>query len=302
MRVFVTGASGFVGSALVPQLHEAGHEVVGLARSEASAAVLEAADVAVHRGSLDDLDALRAGVADADAVVHLAFGHDFASYAAAGETDRRAIEAMGEVLAGSDRPLVITSGTLGLTTGRVGTEEDTADPSSVAAPRIPGERAALALADRGVRSSVVRLAPTVHDASRCAFVTMLIDAARSTGVSGYVGTGENRWPSAHRSDVATLFALALEKAPAGSVLHGVGEEGITLRSIAEAIAARLDVPVRSVAPDAAAEHFGDFTAAVASADAPASSAATRGLLGWEPTGATLLDDVAKGGYFETPAG
>jgi nucleoside-diphosphate-sugar epimerase len=296
MRVFVTGASGFVGSAVVPELLAAGHQVVGLARSDDSAAAIGAAGAEVHRGDLDDLDALQAAARSADGVVHLAFVHDFANLAASGQTDLRAIEALGSALEGSGRPLVVTSGTALVAHGRVATERDAADPASPGSHRVASEQAALALADRGVRSSIVRLPPTVHGDGDHGFVPFLIEIARRTGVSGYVGDGSNRWATVHRLDAARLFRLAVESAPAGSVVHAVGEEGVPTRGIAEATGRGLDVPVRPFASEDAAEHFG-WLAAFFGADVPASSTLTRELLGWKPTHAGLLEDLEAGRYF-----
>ncbi|MDT0320359.1 SDR family oxidoreductase [Streptomyces millisiae] len=297
MRVFVTGASGFIGSAVVPELLAAGHEVVGLARSDAAAAAVAAAGAEVLRGSLDDLDRLRAGAAASDGVVHLAFIHDFARYESAARTDLRAIEAMGGALAGSDRPLVIASGFVGLPAGRTSTERDTPADSS---PRVVSARAALALAERGVRSAVLRLAPSVHGEGDGGFLATLIGVARAKGVAGYPGDGANRWPGVHRSDAARLFRLAVEKAPAGSVLHGTAEEGVPTREIAEVIGRHLGLPVASVDPADAADHFG-WIGGFFAADLPASSALTRELLGWQPTGPGLLEDLDQGHYFAAPA-
>ena len=244
MRVFVTGATGFIGSAVVRELIEAGHQVLGLARSEASAAALVAAGAQAHRGSLDDLDSLRSAAAASDGVIHLAFIHDFfADYEAATSMDLRAVQTIGAALEGSGKPFVITSGTLMLTfflpQGRLGTENDVADAGSVA-PRAIAENTVLALSRRGVRSSIVRLSPSVHDTRRGGFTEALVAIAREKGVSGYVGDGSNRWPAVHRLDAARLFRLALEKAPAGSVLHGVGEEGVPTRTIAEVIGRHIE--------------------------------------------------------------
>jgi nucleoside-diphosphate-sugar epimerase len=288
MRLFVTGASGFIGSALVPELQQAGHQVVGLARSDAAADQLTAAGAEVRRGHLDDLDSLRAGAADSDGVVHLAYVHDFSQMEAAAKTDLAAIEAMGGALEGSGKPIAIASGTLGLAPGRVGTEHD--EPQAVH-PRVVNARAVLALADRGVRPIVVRLSPTVHGEHDHGFVSVLVQIARDKGVSGYVGDGQNRWNAVHRDDAARLFRLAVENAPAGSVLHAVGEEAIAVRDLATVIGEHLDVPVTSVPPEGAAEHFG-WLGAFLAVDAPASSAITQELLGWRPTGPGLLEDVA----------
>ncbi|WP_406168406.1 SDR family oxidoreductase [Streptomyces sp. NBC_00996] len=290
MRVFVTGASGFIGSALVPDLIAAGHQVVGLARSDASAAALTGAGAEVRRGTVEDLDGLRAGAAESDGVVHLAFHHDFTQHEAAARAELRAIETFGEALEASDRPLVIASG------GPVGGEQDAslASPS----PRNAGARAALALAERGVRSSIVRLAPTVHDHSTCGMVATLAGIAREKGVSGYLGDGTNHWPSVHRLDAAPLFRLALEKAPAGSVLHAVGEEGVPLRAIAEVIGRHLNAPVTPVAAEDAGAHFG-FLARILGLDMSASSTLTRELLGWQPTHPGLLHDLDSGHHFDS---
>ena len=295
MRVFVTGASGFIGTAVVAGLLDAGHQVVGLARSPQSARRLTAQGAEVHPADLDDPDSLRTAAKTADGVIHLAFQHG-QPYEQAAAADRRAIAAIGDTLAGSGRPFVVTSGTLVLTPGRVGTEADPPDPASPGAPRAAGEQAALALADRGVRVSVVRLAPSVHDQVRRGFAGALIDIAERTGISGYLGDGSQRWPAVHRQDAARLFRLAVEDAPAGSVLHGVGEDGVPLRAIAGFIGDRLGIPVRSLAADQAEAHFG-WLSGLAGTDAPASSAATRRLLGWRPSGPYLLDDLAHGRFF-----
>jgi nucleoside-diphosphate-sugar epimerase len=297
MRVFVTGASGHIGSAVVPALIDAGHQVVGLARSDISAAALTAAGAEVHRGALDDLDSLHEGAAAADGVIHLAFMHDFDDYAGAAAADLRAVETIGAALQGSDKPFVITSGTLLLALaapGRVGAEEDVADP---AAPRVASENAAIALAERGVRSSVVRLAPTVHSsADHHGFVPTLIGIARDKGVSAYVGDGANRWPAVHTLDAAHLYRLALEAAPAGSRLHGVADEGVPFRDIADVIGAHLDVPVVSISLEEAYGHFG-FLGAFAALDNPTSSALTQQLLGWHAEHPALIPDLKAGHYF-----
>jgi nucleoside-diphosphate-sugar epimerase len=301
VRTFVTGATGFIGSAVVRELLGAGHEVVGLARSDTSAAALTAAGADVHRGALDDLDSLRSGAAAADGVIHLAYNHDFTDFAAAGATDLRAVEAIGAALEGSDKPFVITSGTLALALlapGRVGMEDqDTGEPGSSTMPRIASEHATMALAARGVRSSVIRLAPSVHGAGDHGFVPRLIDIARDKGVSAVVGDGANRWPGVHRLDAARLFRLALEAAPAGSALHGVGDEGVPFRDVAGVIGRHLDLPVVSITPEEAADHFG-FLGAFASIDNPTSSAQTQELLGWRPAHAALIADLDEGHYFE----
>lgn len=298
MRVFVTGATGHIGSAVVAELLGAGHEVIGLARSDRSAAALTAAGAGVHRGALDDLDSLRAGAAAADGVIHLAFKHDFSDYAGAVAADLRAVETMGEALEGSGKPFVNTSGTLmlalGSTPGRLGTEEDVLAPP---VPRAESENAAIALAGRGVRSSVVRLPPTVHSpADHHGFIPMLIGIARDKGVSAYVGDGATRWPAVHTLDAARLFRLALEAAPAGSRLHAVGDEGVPFRAIADVIGRHLDVPVVSVSREEAEAHFG-FLAAFVPLDNPTSSARTRDLLAWHPEHPALIPDLEEGHYF-----
>jgi len=300
MRVFVTGASGFIGSAVVRELLGAGHEVTGLARSDTSAAALAAAGAKVHRGALDDLDSLGDGAQAADGVIHLAFIHDFSDYAAAGAADLRAVETMGAALDGTGKPFVITSGTLMLTIiapGRLGTEQDTAGPESSSFPRIASESAVLALAERGVRSSVVRLSPTVHGTGDHGFVPRLINIAREKGVSAYVGDGSNRWPAVHRLDAARLYCLALEQAAAGSVLHGAAEEGVPFRDIAGVIGRHLGLPVVSISPDEAGAHFG-FMSAFVPLDNPTSNALTRELLGWQPVHPALIPDLEAGHYFE----
>jgi nucleoside-diphosphate-sugar epimerase len=294
MRVFVTGATGFIGSAIVRDLLGAGHQVLGLARSDAGAASVAAAGVQVHRGSLDDLDSLRRGAAEADGVIHTAFIHDFANYAASVEADRRAIETLGAALAGTNRPLVVTSGTLLVSPGRVATEEDAVAPGG---PRI-SEQAALPLAAKGVRVSVVRLPPSVHGEGDHGFVPALIGIARDKRVSAYIGDGNNRWPAVHRLDAAQLFRLALEKAPAGAKLHGVADEGVPTRDIAAVIGRRLNVPVVAKSREEAADHFG-WLAAFFSVDGPASSAPTRARMGWSPVQPSLLLDIDQPYYFKT---
>ena len=295
MRVFVTGASGFIGSAVVADLRDAGHEVTGLARTPASASRLAALGADVTLATLADTARLRAAAAAADGVIHLAYRHGEPAEEAAA-TDRQVIEVLGDALAGSGRPLVVTSGTLVLAAGRVGTESGTPDPAAPAVARAAGERAALALAGRGVRASVVRLAPCVHERVKRGFAGALVDAAQRSGFAGYLGDGSQRWPALHRQDAARLYRLAVEQAPAGAVLHGVGERGVRLRAVAELIAARLGLPARQVPADEAEAYFG-WLAALAGTDAPASSAATRSLLAWQPTGPGLLDDLAHGDFF-----
>lgn len=292
MRVFVTGSTGFVGSAVVSELLANGHEVIGLARSAEGAAALTALGAAVQRGSLEDLESLRSGAIAADGVIHTAFIHDFSDYARAAQTDRLAIEALGAVLAGSDRPLVVTSGMAARVSGRLMTEDDAA---AADAPRF-SEVAALPLAARGVRVSVVRLAPTVHGKGDHGFVPRLISIARETGVSAYPGDGSNRWPAVHRLDAARLFRLALESAPAGVRLHGVADEGVPVREIAAVIGRRLNIPVVALPANDAVEHFG-WLGRFFSADIAASSVQTQQRLGWHPVEPGLLADLDHDYYF-----
>jgi nucleoside-diphosphate-sugar epimerase len=305
MRVFVTGASGHIGSLVVPELLEAGHEVTGLARSDQSAAALAAAGAKVHRGALDDTDGLRAGAAAADGAIHLAYNHgpmQAGNFTDAATLDLRAVQAMGAALDGSGKPFVITSGTLMLAMaglGRPGTEADTADTGEPPRPRVASENAAVALAGRGVRSSVIRLSPTVHGpADAHGFVPRLIAIARDTGVSAYVGDGSNRWPAVHELDAARLYRLALETAPAGSRLHGVGDEGVPFRDIAEAVGRHLNRPTVSIPAEQADAHFG-FLGALVMLDNPTSSTVTQQLLGWRPVHPGLIADLAERHYFET---
>ncbi|MDO8189086.1 SDR family oxidoreductase [Conexibacter sp. JD483] len=299
MHVFVTGATGWVGSAVVPELLAAGHEVVGLARSDASAAKLAAAGATALRGSLDDLDVLRAGAADADGVIHLAFIHDFERMADSIPVDRAAIETLADTLAGTGKPLLVTSGTAAAGSGRVTSEQDAGDLDGPGRGRIGGERAALAAVERDVRSIVVRLSPTVHGAGDPGFVAILVAAARKAGSADHVGDGANRWAAVHRSDAARLYRLALESAPAGSVLHAVGEEGVPTRAIAEAIGSGLGLPTASIEAAEAQQRLG-FVGGFFALDVPSSSASTRALLGWEPSGPTLLEDLAGDSYFAAP--
>ncbi len=310
MRVFITGASGFVGRGLVPELIEAGHTVSGLARSRASASALEAQGAIPVAGSLDDLDVLRDAAAAADGVIHLAFKHDIAfagEFAAAADADRAAIRAIGETLAGTAKPFVIASGilgVLGLEPGVVATERDGlamtgADgevPIEGANGRIENANLLLALAARGVRSVVVRLPPATHGDGDWGFIVTAIALARAKGAAAFVGDGANRWPTVHRDDAAHLFRLALESAPAGSVLHAVGEEGIPIREVAESIAEHLDLPAVSVTPEQVGDYLG-FLGGFWGFDGPASAQVTRELVGWYPTHAGLLDDLDRGRYF-----
>jgi len=298
MRVFLTGATGFVGSGIVPELIAAGHQVIGLARSDAGAKSLAAAGAHVHRGDLEDLDSLRSGAAASDGVIHAGFIHDFTRFKEVCETDRRAIDALASALAGSERPLLVTSGTALVSPGRLATEEMVPASGPTAIPRIASEEAAIAAAARGVRVSLVRLSPSVHGDGDHGFVPTLVRIAREKGVSAYVGDGLNRWTAVHRLDTARLYRLAVEKGAAGARYHGVAEEGIAFRDIAEAIGRGLNIPVVSKSREEAADHFGWF-AHFASLDCPASSKLTQERLGWRPTQLTLIEDLERGTYFKT---
>jgi nucleoside-diphosphate-sugar epimerase len=302
MRIFVTGGTGQTGPTVVAELVAAGHTVTGLARSDAAAARLESLGATPHRGSLEDLDSLRRGAEAADGVLHMAYGGDYADPDDLIRRDRAAIDALGQALAGSGRPFITTSGTLVMKAGRISTEQDAPDPDSVAAFRVPGEQACLGYVDLGVRAGVVRLAPTVHGPGDHGFIPALIAAARRSGTSAYIGDGANRWPAIHRADAARLFRSALEEAPAGSVLHGVGESTVTIKSIAEQVAEMLDVPTCSLTLEQATEHLGNpFLAKFFSLDVPVSSEDTQALLGWAPQHATLLEDLKTGDYFTPQA-
>lgn len=297
MRVFVTGASGFIGSAVVQELLGAGHTVVGLARSDESAAALKAAGAEVHVGSLDDPEDLARAAAASEGVIHLAFKHDFSNFMANAQTDLAAVQAMGGALKGSGKPLVIASGTMMIAMvapGQVGTEDIAAIGGT---PRGSSEIAALDLAAEGVRSSVIRLPPTVHANGTGGFAPVLIAIAREKGVAGYVGDGHNRWPAVHRSDAARVFRLALEKGPGGKRYHAVLDEGIPMRCLAEVIGAGLNVPTASIKPEDAAAHFG-FLGMFAGLDAPASSKLTQEALDWTPTGLGLIEDLETGTFFD----
>jgi nucleoside-diphosphate-sugar epimerase len=291
MRVFVTGATGFIGSATVKDLQAAGHHVLGLARNDANAEALAKAGVEAHRGELTDHDSLVAGVKACDGVIHTAFVHDFTQFMANIETDRLAVQAMTGALEGSGKPMAIASGTMMVAGDRTAVETD-----KPALGSMRSQSETMVLETPGVRGSVIRLTPTVHGAGDHGFVPRMIELARAKGVAAYIGEGQNVWPAVHRLDAARLFRLALEKAPAGSPLHAVAEEGIPTRKIAEAIGAGLGVPVRSVTPEEAPEYL-DFLAMFFGRDNPTSSARTRELLGWNPTGPDLLTDMREGGYF-----
>jgi nucleoside-diphosphate-sugar epimerase len=292
MRVFVTGATGFIGSAVVKELIAAGHQVLGLCRSDDKAPALAAAGAEVHRGRLEDPDSLREGAARSDGVIHLAFNHDFSQYAANCEDDRRVIEALGSALAGSDRPLIVTSGTGMASTspGRPATEDGEA-MSSKEIPRAASEEAAASVAANGVNVSVVRL-PQVHDTARQGLVSPAIEIFREKGACAYIGDGQNRWPAAHVLDTARLYRLAIEKAAPGAKYHAVAEEGVPMRDIAEAIGRRLKLPVKSIAPEEAPTWFG-WLAMFAGHDVPASSEQTRQRLGWRPTGPGMIADLER---------
>ena len=293
MRLLVTGASGWIGSATVSELVAAGHQVSGLARSEGAASTVARLGAHVVRGSLDDQASLRAAAAGVDGVVHLAYNHDFSQMGAAAQTDRAAIDIFANALAGSGGPLLIASGTLGLAPGRVGTEDDMPNPA--AHPRVGNGAYTLGLAERGIRPLVVRFAPTVHGAGGDhGFVAVLARVAREKGVAACIGDGANRWPAVHRQDAAKLVRLAVESTTAG-VLHAVAEEGIAARDIARWLGDSLGLPTASIPPEQAAAHFG-WIATFFAADAPASNAKTRAALGWTPSGPTLRDDIAAGAY------
>lgn len=299
MRIFVTGATGYVGSAVVNELTNSGHEVLGFARSDESATVLSRLGIAVHRGDVQDLDTLRAGAALADAVIYAANQHisETTDSVARANVERNAVEAIGLELEGTGKPFVVTSGVLGRTPGRVTTEDEDADLSPFLALRLPVETSVLALAERGVRSSSVALAPLVHGVGDTSgFVSMLIATARDKGVAAYVGDGANRWPAVNRLDAAVLFRLAVESASAGTRLHAVEGEGVPIRDIAEAIGQYLEIPAVSIAPDEVTGHFG-LLAPLVGLDSPASNALTKQRFNWEPVHPALIADIADGHYF-----
>lgn len=292
MNIFVTGATGFVGTAVIQELLQTGHHVTGLARSDAAEQKLKDAGVNVHRGSLEDTDTLRQAARAADGIIHLGFIHDFSNFTASAEIDRQAILAMGSELEGTDKRILSTSGTLMLTSGKLGTEEDRSSQHSTR----HSEAAAEELFQRGVHSSIVRLAPTVHGKDDFGFIYTLIQLAREKGFSAYVGDGSNRWSAVHRLDVAVLFRKAIEQAAGGSTFHGVGESSIPFKTIADVIGRHLNVPVRSITPEQALEHFGWINFA-ASADTPISSELTQQWLDWKPVHQGLMEDLEEGHYF-----
>jgi nucleoside-diphosphate-sugar epimerase len=296
MKVFVTGATGFIGSAVTRELLAAGHQVLGLARSDKGAEALSTMGAQVQRGSLEDLDSLRNGAAASDGVMHCAFIHDFSNYAASAAADKNAIEAMGTVLVGSNRPLIVSAGTAGLALGRPVTEEDGLNMESAAIGRL-SEVTAIAFATQGLPASSMRFPPTVHGEGDHGFVAQLVSIARAKGVSGYPGDGLNRWAAVHRLDAARLCRLALESAPVGARIHAVGDEGVTTRAIAEVIGRQLNLPVVSVPNDEVATHFG-WLGAFFALDIPASSALTQARFGWHPANSSLLDDLEAGHYFK----
>ena len=295
MRIFVTGGSGWIGSAVIPELLSAGHKVLGLARSDTAAASVAALGAEVHRGDLNDPDSLRAGAAASDGVIHLGYSHDFSQLEAAAQTDLAAINAIGAELEGTGRPLVVASGVLGLASGRVATERDL--PAPGIHPRIAGLQAAMSLATRGVRASSVRFAPTVHGPGDHGFMAVLVGIAREKGFSAYIDDGSNRWSAVHRLDAANLVRLALDGAPSGAAMHAIAEEGVPTRAIADAIGRGLDLPVVSLPADRAGDHFG-WMARLFALDGQASNSATRHQFGWNPTQPGLIADLDAGHYFK----
>ena len=294
MRVFLTGATGFVGTAVTKELIDAGHQVLGLTRSDKGAAALKAAGAEPHHGTLEDLDVLRAGAETTDSTIHCGFIHDFSNFAHSCEVDRQAIETIGATLAGSDRPFLITSGLAGFAPGRQATEDDAIAPDATL--RAPSEGLALGFAERGVRAGVVRLSPSVHGEGDHGFVPMLINLAREKGIAAYIGEGANLWAGVHRLDAARLYRLALEKGVAGARYHGVADEGVPTRELAEVIGRRLNLPVRSLSVEEAKAHFG-WMAFFFAMNLAASGALTRERLGWQPTRPGLLADLDQEHYF-----
>jgi nucleoside-diphosphate-sugar epimerase len=301
MRIFVTGATGFIGSAIVQELIGAGHKVLGLSHNDASAKALANLKVEAHQGDLKDTDSLAAGTRACDGVIHTAFLQDFSDMAGNSETDKRAVEAIGAALAGSNRPFVIASPIAVVIPGTLATEDTPGSPKSLGAIRVPSEEAVIALASKGVRTSIVRLSPAVHDREKQGLVAMLIALSKEKGVSAYVNDGLNRWPAVHRLDAAHLFVLALEKGSAGARYHAVGEEGVSLRDIAKNIAQHLHLPSAAQSPDEAAKHFG-WLASFVGADLPASSTKTQKLLGWRPKHPGLLADLDQASAFDDSKG
>lgn len=295
MYVFVTGATGWIGSAVVDELLAAGHEVTGLARSDASATALQAKGARVHRGNLEDLDSIRAGAEAAEAVIHLANTHDWSNPAASNAAERAAVQTIGDALVGTDRPFLFASGVAGLTQGRPATEDDASAFYGPESPRGGSENLALEYIDRGVHSVSLRFAPTVHGTGDHGFIAVIAAIAREKGVSGYPGEGTNRWAAVHRSDAGRLAALGLRKAPASARLHAVAEEGVPTRDIAEAIGRTFNLPTTSIAPDDVQDHFG-WIGTFFAMDLSATSTATRELLGWTPTGPTLIADLDASAY------
>lgn len=296
MRVFVTGATGFIGSAVVQELIKAGHQVLGLARSDSSAKSLIEAGAEVHRGSLEDLESLRSGVASSDGVIHAGFIHDFSNFKESCEVDRRVIEAFGEELIGTNKPLVVSSGVGLLSTGQIVTEKDV-PPSSSPNPRIATEEAVKAVVDKGVNASLLRLPPSVHGDGDHGFIPILINIAREKGVSAYIGEGKNRWPAVHVLDAAVLYRLILERVRTAGCYHGVAEEGVEFKEIAEVIGKRLNVPVVSKAPEEVPEHFTWFSH-FAGMNCPSSNKLTREQLDWNPTHPKLIPDIDRDIYFK----
>ena len=296
MRVFVTGASGWIGSHTVQELVAAGHEVVGLARTDTAETALKAQHALVLRGDLDDLDALRRGATQADAVVHLANKHDWTNQTETNRAERTAVKTLGDALAGTDRPFVVASGVAGLAQGRPTTENDPSPYIGADSPRGGTENLAFDYVDRGVRSIAARFAPTTHGTGDHGFIALIVAAARRTGVAAYVGDGTHAWSAVHVTDAARLVRLGIEQAPAGTRLHAVAEEGVPTRAIAEAIGETLDLPAASITPEQAVEHFGGFIGAFYAMDLRASSTATQAAFDWTPTGPTLLDDIRAGAY------